>query len=131
VFERLKWFCRVNQCMKNGRIFVWHDSNVMPVEQYCQFLVFLKCEMWKMGKKCKKLTFWTLDDQYLDQKVSVVGVQHFRAYRSCFEGILVVMWYQRSIHFLRQLDFELNLIGIWSSRSMCFSMKLLILLNFF
>jgi hypothetical protein len=39
-----------------------------------RFLVFEKWQMSKNGKKGKKWSFWYLDDQYLHEKVDVVGV---------------------------------------------------------
>jgi hypothetical protein len=43
--------------------------------------VFDVWKVWnaKKDKKCKKWSFWRYNDQYLSQKVNVVGVQHFLA----------------------------------------------------
>jgi hypothetical protein len=63
--------------------------------------------------------------------VDVVGVQHFWAIRWCFEGILSVKWYPRSIrfpdndHFLKE-----KLIVIWSSKSMCFPLEFFVSIGF-
>jgi hypothetical protein len=59
--------------MEKGSKIVQYMINVMRIEQRCQFFSFSNCEMRKKDEKYKKLTFWTLNDQCLDQKVGDVG----------------------------------------------------------
>jgi hypothetical protein len=51
------------------------------LEGVIRFLVLGKCEMSKKGEKGEKCSFCILDDQYLNEKVDVVGVQHYFALR--------------------------------------------------
>jgi hypothetical protein len=55
------------------------------------FLFLGKCQMSKKRKKGKKRSFCILDDRYLDEKLDVVGVQHYFASRWRFVSTMIVL----------------------------------------